>query len=227
MASQALQALLGALGEIADLQRANPTPVGALPAQPAVTRVIGRASVVLLSSHFERYIYSINEEAADTVNRLQLRGHELPEKVRVRHSKIAIDALALTGWDRRREQLEAFVNTEGWLWAGNESGRLNHDHLIVWMKAPTPRELVRYYDLWGVGNIFDEITRTPHTRRELWLRIDELVTKRNNIAHGDPTTEATQADVGSYRRHVSKFCGSADKRLSRQLARTLSIPRPW
>lgn len=227
MSSRALQTLLQALEEVDELQRTNPTPVGAAPAQPAVTRVVGRASVVLLSSHFERYVYSVNEEAVDAVNNLPVSGSDLPHGIKILHSKVAIDALALTGWERRGRQLEAFVTAEGWLWGSQTSGALRHDNLLLWMKAPTPTELVRYYGMWGIRNIFDDITRTPHTRKDLWLKIEELVSKRNNIAHGDATTEATQADVRSYRLHARKFCESADRRLARQLARIFDIARPW
>jgi hypothetical protein len=68
MSSRALQSLLIALEEVGDLQRANPTPTGAAPSQPETTRAIGRASVVLLSSHLERYIRNLNEEAVEFVN---------------------------------------------------------------------------------------------------------------------------------------------------------------
>jgi RiboL-PSP-HEPN len=227
MASQALLTLLEALREVDELQRANPTPVGAAPTSPSVTRVVGRASVVLLSSHFERYVYSVNEEAVATLNSAGVTGSELPDGLKVLHSRVAVDALTETGWEKRSKQLEEFVTLEGWLWGGASTGYLSHNKLIVWMKAPTPAALVRYYGIWSIFNIFDAITRTSHTRKDLWLKVDELVAKRNNIAHGDATVEATQADVRSYRSHARKFCESADKQLAQQLRRSFGIARPW
>ena len=57
------------LQRVTALQRANPSPTGSAPALPEVTRAIGRASVVILSSHFERYLYAVNEEACTVVER--------------------------------------------------------------------------------------------------------------------------------------------------------------
>ena len=64
MPSKALEGLLSGLDEIDAMQRANPTPQeGGGLTKPDVVRALGRAEVVLLSSHFERYLYALNEEA--------------------------------------------------------------------------------------------------------------------------------------------------------------------
>ena len=104
---------------------------------------------------------------------------------------------------------------------------LDHERLLTWMKAPTPKNLVRYYRYWGIGDIFDDITRTSHTRTELWLRLDELVRKRNNIAHGDATTEATPTDLRSYTRSALRFCERADRQMARALRRLVPATPPW
>src|SRR5437773_6079308 len=97
MASMALESLEEALEEIAQLQIANPTPTGAFLAAPGLTRAIGRASVVLLSSHFERYIYAINEEAAEALNRSSALGETLPLMLRLSHSRHAKTRRASVG----------------------------------------------------------------------------------------------------------------------------------
>ncbi len=74
MGSQSLAALSIAIHEISLLQQVNPSPFGAQPSRPDITRAIGRASVVLLSSHFERYFYAINEEAVGVVNSCGVTG---------------------------------------------------------------------------------------------------------------------------------------------------------
>lgn len=226
MASNSLSSFATALDEVADLGRADPTAVGTPPVQPELTRVVGRASVVLLSSHFERYVYSINEEAARILNSTGVLGDVLPESVRLLHSRPSIDAMVETGWDRRTTKLQAFVQTEGWLWGEHRAGALDHERLLLWMKAPSPWNLVRYYRYWGITDIFSAITRAPHTRTDLWLKIDELVRKRNNIAHGDATTEATRSDVRVYRASAMRFCERADRQLARALRPVIGGP-PW
>jgi RiboL-PSP-HEPN len=227
MASAALETFVGAVEEIADLQAADRTPVGGSPIDPEVTRVVGRASVVLLSSHFERYIYAVNEEAAGVVNAADIIGVELPEKLRLVHSTILVDEMVETGWMNRAAKLRAFVKSEGWLWTEGLVGELDHRRLLIWMKAPSPTNLIRYYRHWEIPEIFDAITRAVHTKTDLRLKLQELVDKRNNIAHGEASTEATRADVRAYRDATLKFCERSDGQLSRALGRLLASPRPW
>jgi hypothetical protein len=154
VASGSLDAFDRAVDEVADLQRADPTPLGATPSDPARTRAVGRASVVLLSSHFERYVYAINEEATGAINSSALAGADLPMRLRLLHSRSSVDGLVETGWERRGEQLEKFVQAEAWLWGGEARGALEHERLLSWMKAPTPANLVKYYKYWGIVDIF-------------------------------------------------------------------------
>ncbi len=229
MASHALDALLAALSEVDLLQQANPTPLGAAPNRPALTRAVGRASVVLLSSHFERYIRNVNEEAVGCVNSCGVVGNQLPEPLRLLHSRTVIEELASTSWDvpARATKLTQFAQTDMWLWGPNGTGTLEHGRLLGWMRTPKPEEVRRYYRYWGIDDIFTMITYKPTTRSHMWLKLTEMVEKRNNIAHGDLATEATQADVRSYAKVVKQFCVRSDRHLSRRLSKLLSTPAPW
>jgi len=227
VASGSLLAFRRGILEIEELLLADPTPVGAAPTNPELTRVIGRASVVLLSSHFERYIYAINEEATQLLNDAEVAGDCLPERIRLLHSQSPIDSLVATGWENRAEQLAAFIEMEAWLWIQGEKGILDHNRLIMWMKAPSPRYLVRYFRHWGIDDIFFSITRSPHTRNELRLRIEELVSKRNNIAHGDHSIEATHTEIALYRDVTTKFSERADKILGKTIGKVLGRQAAW
>ncbi len=215
--------------EAQPVDRSVPTHEGgAAPSDAALARVIGRASVVLLSSHFERYVYSVNEEAAGVLNATPHTSSRLPELLRLLHSRSAIDELVATGWERRAEGLQHLIVTDAWLWTDDlPSGSIDHRRLIVWMKAPTPPNLIRYYRHWDVADIFTAITRATHTRTDLWLKIDELVRKRNNIAHGDLATEATRVDLRGYETAALRFCERADRQLAAALASILETSAPW
>jgi len=227
MGSEAFGGFVRAVREVDTLQNADPTPRGTAPIDPAAARVVGRASVVLLSSHFERYIYAVNAEATRAVNTGGATGTALPEALRLLHSGVSVDDMLKTDWEHRGEKLVAFMRSDAWLWDSHPSGELDHERLVLWMKAPTPRNLVRYYRYWEITNIFEAVTRASHTRTELWLGLDALVRKRNNIAHGDATTEATHGDVRTYRDAALRFCERADKQLSRAVARIIGAARPW
>ena len=226
MPSTALVSLKGALEEIyllgstVDLSSMKPE------SSRSLARVTGRAQIVLLSSHFERYIYAANEEAVSALNSASLASASIPERIRLLHSADLVDSIAKTGWDRRTAQLTKFITDEAWLWSTGGEGTLKHERLLTWMKAPVPKNLVRYYNYWGIEDIFSSATRTPHTRAVLWLGVQELVDVRNNIAHGDYTAQATQQDVGRYMETVATFCARADRLLARAV-KSIRGSLPW
>lgn len=227
MASAALEGLLIGIEEVRDLQRANPAPAGGISARPRVTRAINRASVVMLSSHLEKYLRAVSEEAVGIVNTHGVAAAVLPEIMRLQHSSGSVDDLARTQWNNRAQKLGEFAQNEGWLWGTGTTGTLDHERLLTWMKTPKSEMVRRLYRLWGIEDIFREITRTPATRVRLTLKLDELVTKRNNIAHGDWHADATPRDITEYRQRVQEFCSRADRRLARQLSKSLAVTCPW
>lgn len=228
MPSKALTALLVGLAEINALQRANPSPQqGSGLKRPEVVRAIGRSEIVLLSSHYERYIYALNEEAVDSICNSKVSSDKLTERLKLEHSRKPIEKISSTSWERRAETLSDYSTKESWLWITRAPVvSLDASRLLIWMKAPTTKSVIRAFQLWGISDIFKAITRKDVNYGRLRLRLDELVEKRNNIAHGDFTVEATYLDIVQYAAAVNKFCTSSDKRLARQLSAILHS-RPW
>lgn len=229
MASLSLVSLEDGIAEVRELQAAAPRLTGSTPGALSLTRAVGRASVVILSSHLEGYIDSVNLEAASVVNAVGIQAAQLSESLRLLHTKPAVEVLTGTSWEgqARAKHLSEFVTTDAWLWGSGGVGVLEPDRLLMWMKSPNPKALTRYFRYWGIDDIFERITRAPHTKDDLWRRLKELVDKRNAIAHGDLGTSVTAADIRAYLRAVETFAARSDAALARQLSRLCAIEAPW
>ena len=220
MPSAALLSLYAALAEIDALQRANPSPLrGGGLARPQIVRAIGRAEIVLLVSHLERYLYAVNEEALQHILACNLQASQVPEEIRLLHTRDPIDELTAMQWKNRGDKLRFYSTNEAGLWIDDRPvTSLVADRLLTWMKTPSCKSILRFFNMWGIGDVFAAVTRKPTTRKRLWLQIAVLVDKRNNIAHGDLTTQATYLDIVQYKTAVSTFCSRADRRMARRLA---------
>lgn len=227
MPSESFKVLGKGLAEVSNLLRGDPTPRGGFSPDPDLTRAILRSAVVILCSHFERYIRSLNEESVLLLNSSRVDRKKIPIRFRLQHSKFAIDEMASTQWTERSDGLRAFVEVDAWLWGMADRGDIDHSRIARGMKSPMPKQVIRLYKNWGIENIFNSITRKSHTRRRLYLKITELVEKRNNIAHGDFSEEATAMEVREYRGAVRIFCGRLDRKLATTLRISFGIQSGW
>jgi hypothetical protein len=220
VSSTALLDLLAGADEVRALRTHFPVPNRGLPTgdKALAVKAHGRACVVQWSSHLDRYVYAVNEEAIEWINYSSCELSRFPEVFLLQQSRRVVDELAGRSWEKRASPLRDFVATHGVIWnSPGRAGTLIHGELLTWMKSPAPENLVRFYRMYGIEDIFDKVTRKPGPRSLLYLGLRELVEKRNNIAHGDSATQALPADVTRYLVAVRKFAESADKVLARSI----------
>ena len=228
MSSPALEGLAAGIEEVKLIQSVGPPPGKGLLGAEAVKSSLVRSAIVLLVSHLERFIYALNESAFESLGSADVPAAALQDELRLLHAKPAIDEIALMQWNHRAPKLDELMDQEARLWVGTLSaGEYKPDRALSWMKGPDPKSIRRYFRMWGVDDIFVAVTRSPITRERLWLRVDEVVNKRHNIAHGDATVDVGASQLTEYRHAVWTLADRSDRLISRRLARTFGISPPW
>lgn len=224
--SQSLEGLVSGLLEVKALLAANPNPARGLP-RFDVLRAIGRSAVVLTNSHLEAYIYSLTSEMVDFLIKSGIDGTNLPLRIRLRHSSKPLEAAVDTSWEHRERALTALFQNEASLWTGGPChDDLDPERLLSSLKTPRGKPLIRYFNDWGIDDIFSQITRLPTTRADLFLRIDELGEKRNLIAHGDLSVQATASDIRRFLAAVEKFGTRVDRVMNSRM-QDLTGSKAW
>lgn len=187
-----------------------------------------RACVVLLSSHYERYIYALNESAVDFLNRAQIHSVNVPVSLRLLQIRSSVERLAETAWDRREDQREKLFSQFATHWNASEiiSG-LEPAANLEWMKSPKVADVKRYFRYFYVSDVVQAITRSDGTRRAMERQLQALVDARNGIAHGDQTIQPSSTDISHFLIAVENFCARADKIMARCLGHLAQTNPPW
>lgn len=232
MGSQALSELEVALSEVAALRRHAPrvriTPRSERRLVLEAGSANRRACAVLLCSHFERYLYSLNENAVDHLNMIGVRSDLIPLRMRLLQTKRDIDELAAKQWDNRESGLINLFVTRAHLWTpGATVLQLDPAPNLEWMKSPKVKDLLRFFDLWGVVDILAKITRAQTARARIARTLQSLVDSRNGIAHGDRTVQPSRTQITEYLSVVRVFAERSDKVLGAHLGQLTGSAVPW
>lgn len=232
MSSVALSDLMSGIAEVRAL-RGHVPKRGSVPASrkaswEAAQVANRRACVVLLCSHFERFVYGINEEATDYLNAVGVPSARLPEKLRLLQARGLIDEIALQQWDARSAKLEDFAARHAPMWTPGQPVRhLEAVATLAPMKSPKVKDVIRFFQALGIPDVLTEITRTEHHRRRLARSLQALVDSRNGIAHGDATVQPLPVELTEYAAAVQDFGARVDRALSKALVRLSQAGLPW
>lgn len=187
-----------------------------------------RACVVLLCSHYERYIYALNESAVDFLNQAQIKSTNVPLSLRLLQVRSAVDRLAETEWNRRESQLESLFAQYSTHWSPSATiSGLDPVANLEWMKSPKVAAVKRYFRYFGVEDVIRSVTRTIGTRRTIERQLQALVDARNGIAHGDQNIQPSSSEISSYLTTVENFCNRVDKLMAQCLGQLAQSAPPW
>jgi RiboL-PSP-HEPN len=231
MSSTALQELELGLQEVLALRQHPPRLFGGARSNPAMLRATiahRRACVVLLCSHYERYLYALNDLVVDYLNQCALPSSDIPIKIRLLQARRPIDEMSRMHWDNREQELISFIAEHASMWNSQANVQsLTASPILESMKSPKVDDVIKFFRLFGIQNIFDRVTTKNTGRSRLTRGLAALVDNRNGIAHGDQTVMPERTELTTYVHVVRDFCTRADKALGKSLERMTNLAPPW
>lgn len=218
--------------EVVELLHAVPPDIDQIRSRKKsqLANALYRGSVVLLSSHLERYIESLVVEAIDAINLASPHVDTLPTSLRLIQIDQPLRAISeMKDLNKKTNAIRAFVDALAWCWEENRvCTDLKADSLISGFDNPLPNRINGMFQHLGITDIVGRAVSLDHSldRHVIQLKVQELVTKRNAIAHTGMTTDLTREDVITYLRCSRRLVRGIDGVVGQQVQR-LTSTWPW
>ena len=202
-----------------------------------------RASVVLLSSHLERYIESLVVEAIDAINFAMPTVDQLPELLRLTQIEQSLRAVHSAVSDPRdpdkvldkREMInkvqafKAFLDDYDYFFNDSQPcTKLNVNILIDRFSNPSPHKIVHLFRQFGFHNVVQRaISReSKPDKANIEGMVNELIEKRNAIAHTGMTTNLTRENIIVYLRYSRRLVRGIDTIVGQEVEKIVG-KWPW
>ena len=173
-----------------------------------------RGAVVLLCGHLEAYVKELGEVALRSMTVKGVPRTRLSSQLYYHISQDLLTEVRDTSDPEKiAKKVFAFINSDLVYWskAGPFPQSIPTDRFNKGFGNPAFQNVKKYFSRFG----YADYTRDLSARlRANYLptvnMVDQLVDTRNKIAHGDPTTSKTPAEVKTMVSITRSFCGSTD-----------------
>ncbi|MFN8490443.1 MAG: MAE_28990/MAE_18760 family HEPN-like nuclease [Caldilineaceae bacterium] len=180
-----------------------------------------RGSVVLMSSHLERYVEALVVEAIDAINLNKPNVNTIPPSLRMaqirqplRHAHEIEDIVAKTN------MLRSLVTDYAWFWdSSHPCDKLRGDDLINEFDNPLPKRIRLLFAPFGNSDVVGPAISLDKSdaRPLIEIKVRELVEKRNAIAHTGMTADLTREDVITYLSCSRRLVRGIDRIFGKQI----------
>lgn len=189
--------------EIVEILRAAPSDEDQLSssAKRQLANALYRGSVVLLSSHLERYVESLLVEAIDAINAANLAVSAIPDGLILESIRRPLhDAHEAKRLSTKTGFLKTIADNYGWSWDNVSPCRLNSEAFVETFDNPLPERITKVFRHFDIGNVVGQAVglSTIPQRAIVEAKVRELVEKRNSVAHAGMTSDITRQDVIIY-----------------------------
>lgn len=218
MTTDAYRGLEARLAEVALLSGLDPTRTQGIAGDRATANAVNRAACVLVIAHLEGYCKDILQQAMDTFEAEGVPFVRLPMAMRETQARSRIREIASTKDDtERRNKTSALFEKCQHLWAGDSAVNqrdLSARTLQRELTNAKPKGLRRIFPLLDLPDLFDgHLTRTDFAGR-----LQTLVERRDQIAHGNLDEAPTWTEVDEARQMVLDLAREMDERFEAAIA---------
>lgn len=217
--------------EVVELLRASPNDVSQLasPVKRQLANALHRGSVVLLSSHLERYIESLVVESIDAINLARLPATRLPECLLMKSIERKLyTAHMATKRAKKASLLKELAGDYTWFWDGVTPCKLSSAALVDDFNNPLPARIDRMFLVFDINDVVGKavgLSKDPG-RAIIEAKVRELVEKRNSVAHTGMTFDVTRQDVIIYFRCTYRLVQGIDIVVGKSI-QSLTGTWPW
>jgi len=187
---------------------------------------VQRAAVVMLVSHFEGFLQGMAREFVDELNTGELQSRAIPARLRELHTIPKLESVVSSGDATQRRSLLKKIDRVVVLWKDDAKparGTLEPERLSRVVTNASADVVNELFDLMGekrpvcageVDVAEGEDLQAVHI--EDFLK--DIVSCRNDIAHGDVTRKPTRADVERYIRVLRALADRLNRKMKQRVA---------
>lgn len=230
MASQAFSDLSERLKDIDQVMAAHSAKAGGKAGRKYEVEALNRAGVVLLTAHLEGFVEDLADEAIALLHKNSVRMIDLPERLRAAQLESSImQPIQQNDFRKANERVRLIAPVMAKLW--NPGAVADKSSVVAGvvtrqMGNPGTKEIDNLFWYFDIDNIMTDISWKKAGANQVGKNINELVGKRNAIAHGTTKVKILKSDVERYIKYVKGVAKAIDEKMAVKLTEILKRP-PW
>lgn len=230
MPSNAYNNLDKRLQDLTQIYQAHTARAGSTAGRKYGVEALNRAGVVLLSAHLEGFIEDLVKESIVVINANSVPMGKLPDRLRaVQTEKDLIEPIREDDYKKANARICKAAPTIAKFWTDTElssTTNLSAQPIIKVMNNPGTTLINRMFWYFKIDEVMELISWKRANNKAVKDTINELVGKRNKIAHGTVEIKVTKPEVEKYEKYVKGVAVALDNKMA-QFLKPLIGKDPW
>jgi hypothetical protein len=179
----------------------------------ALVNALCRGGVVLLSSHIEGYIEDLGEIAIDQVAARGVAKSAVSAEFRYYVSRDIINEIKQAPPEKVAQRIEKLLNRDGHVWDSSPqfTYALSSNIFVSDFDNPTHKRICRFFRRFGYESFERDLAIRLRAQFPICTNmVDQVISQRNKIAHGDYALVIAPNDLTQMVSLVKTYCREAD-----------------